>query len=151
MKLTSIRLLTLRVWSHWKWPTLKWTSILIWKPRVCIHWKKDIFHINSSCWRYSMPCGWPYTLAVVAVLHNGDRCRLSNCSRHQCASPGRICLLEVGHTASGGALLSWIIIIIYLPFLDALACLDLNNDNLRKAKGQDKLNLGVIRKEEEMK
>jgi hypothetical protein len=59
--------------------------------------------------------------------------------------------LEVGHTASGGALLSWIIIIIYLPFLDALACLDLNNDNLRKAKGQDKLNLGVIRKEEEMK
>lgn len=88
---------------------------------------------------------------MVAVLHNGDRCRLSNCSRHQCASPGRICLLEVGHTASGGALLSWIIIIIYLPFLDALACLDLNNDNLRKAKGQDKLNLGVIRKEEEMK
>ena len=83
---------------------------------------------------------------MVAVLHNGDRCRLSNCSRHQCASPGRICLLEVGHTASGGALLSWIIIIIYLPFLDALACLDLNNDNLRKAKGQDKMKFGGNKK-----
>jgi hypothetical protein len=54
--------------------------------------------------------------------------------------------LEVGHTASGGALLSWIIIIIYLPFLDALACLDLNNDNLRKAKGQDKMKFGGNKK-----